>query len=117
MIYLPDHGEDVYDEYSTNFVGHVDGMKSRYMIEVPMIIWCSQKFSDTYPELTRRIAASVHRPYMTDDMIHTLLDIMSIETDEYVPSRSIINPEFDASRPRIYADWLYTKEGGLHEVH
>ena len=85
-----------------------------------MIIWTSDIFRRSYPELEERIAASIHRPYMTDDMIHTLLDIMGIETEEYEPSRSVINPVFDASRPRIYASRpgiysgrIYTKEAGL----
>ena len=53
---------------------------------------------------------------MTDDMIHTLLDIMSIETPEYDPAKSIINPKFDSSRPRIYSGMLYDKENGLHAL-
>ena len=111
VLYLSDHGEEVFDNMS--LAVHTETIGSTNMIEIPMMIWCSQKFSQDCPELEARIAASVHRPYMTDDMIHTLLDIMGIETDEYEPSRSIINPAFDASRPRIYSKRIYTKEAGL----
>ena len=114
VIYVSDHGEEVYD--SMNFFSHNEGTPSRYMIEVPFIIWTSQKFRQAYPELEERIASSVDRPYMTDDMIHTVLDIMGIETPEYDPSKSIINPNFDSSRKRIYAGMLYDKERGLHEI-
>ena len=113
IIYISDHGEEVYD--NLNFFGHYDGL-SRNMIEIPMLIWVSDEFSRTYPELEARIASSVNRPYMTDDMIHTVLDLMGIETDEYDPAKSIINPKFDASRPRIYSGHLYDKETGLHEI-
>ena len=114
VVYIADHGEETSD--NMDFIGHGEGMLDRDMIEVPMIIWLSNQFSETYPELEYAIASSIHRPYMTDDMIHTLLDLMNIETSEYVPSRSIINPDFDSSRPRIYAGHIYDKESGLHEV-
>lgn len=114
VIYVSDHGEEVYDV--KNFYGHGGEVPSRLMIEVPFMIWTSPKFREAYPELEARIASSVDRPYMTDDMIHTLLDIMGIETPEYDPSKSIINPKFDSSRKRIYAGMLYDKENGLHEI-
>ncbi|MBQ7153988.1 MAG: sulfatase-like hydrolase/transferase [Synergistaceae bacterium] len=112
LIYVSDHGEDVYDS-STILLGHNEGTPSRFMIEIPMIIWVSDIFSKTYPELEARIAQSVNRPYMTDDMIHTILDIMSIETQDFDPAKSIINPSFDITRPRIYSNHVYTKEDGL----
>lgn len=113
VIYISDHGEEVYDE--ADFFGHAWSV-TRNMAEIPFIIWTSDKFSHEYPELESRIASSIHRPYMTDDMIHTLLDIMSIETPEYDPARSVINPSFDITRPRIYFGHLYTKDDGLNAL-
>ncbi|WP_196593944.1 phosphoethanolamine transferase [Pectinatus sottacetonis] len=100
VIYLPDHGETVYDDGS-NFAGHVEENPNHYMLEVPMIIWASNKFKQTYPQKWTAIEQSVNRPYMTDDMIHTVLNIADIKTKEYVPSKSIINPAFDALRLRM----------------
>ncbi|MBQ3448160.1 MAG: phosphoethanolamine transferase, partial [Synergistaceae bacterium] len=114
VIYVSDHGQEVYDE--VNIATHGGELPRRHIIEVPFIMWLSPKFRESYPELEARIASSVDRPYMTDDMIHTLLDIMSIETPEYDPAKSIINPKFDSSRPRIYSGMLYDKENGLHAL-
>lgn len=114
VIYVSDHGEEVCDIAAT--FGHHDGIIDRNMIEIPMIIWTSQKFRQSYLELEARIASSVNRPYMTDDMIHTVLDIMGIETPEYDSSKSVINPKFDSSRKRIYAGMQYDKDKGLHEI-
>ena len=44
---------------------------------------------------------------MTDDMIHTILDLADIHTPEYDPAKSIVNDQFDASRPRIFNDLNY----------
>ncbi len=101
VIYMPDHGEAVYDE-GDRMAGHFEGNPNRHMIEIPFIIWGSKKFKQQDPQLWSRIEKSVNRPYMTDDMIHTVMDIAGIETVEYDPTRSIINPHFNTKRPRIY---------------
>lgn len=113
VIYISDHGEEVFDE--VNFFGHV-GFMTRGTVEIPFMIWVSDEFSQSYPELERRIASSVHKPYMTDDMIHTLLDIMSIETPEYDPAKSIINESFDITRLRIPEGYIYDKDTGVHAL-
>ncbi|MBR2208750.1 MAG: phosphoethanolamine transferase [Synergistaceae bacterium] len=115
LFYISDHGEEVYD--NIDFFGHGDvGPYSRSLIEIPFIIWTSEKFREQYPELEKRIAASVHRPYMTDDLIHTILDITGIETEDYDPTRSVINEKFNAERPRIFMNFIYDKEKGLSEI-
>lgn len=115
VFYISDHGEDVYDDNPDKPV-RAEGLISRSLLEVPFIIWVSQEFSHAYPELEKRIASAIHRPYMTDDFIHTLLDIMSIETPEYDPARSIINESFDVTRPRIYSGHIYDKDTGLNAL-
>ena len=113
VIYISDHGEEVYD--SMDYVGHHTGA-DKNGIEIPFLIWVSEKFREEYPDLCERIANSVHRPYMTDDLIHTILDITGIETPGYEPERSVINEKFNAERPRIYKNYLYDKEKGLIEI-
>ena len=108
VIYVPDHGEAVYDE--GGFTGHIEENPSRHMIEIPVIIWASDRFKELHPEKWAAIQAAVDNPYMTDDMIHTMLDIVDVQTADYDPARSIINRKFDASRPRIFDDKNYDTE-------
>ena len=108
VIYLPDHGEAVYDEEGIN--GHIEENPSRHMIEVPLIMWASEKFKQNHPEKWELIQTAVHNPYMTDDMIHTVLDIADIGTVDYDPERSIINREFNRYRPRFFDDKDYDNE-------
>ncbi|MGM9539187.1 sulfatase-like hydrolase/transferase [Anaerovibrio sp.] len=105
VVYVPDHGEAVYDE--GGFTGHIEENPSRHMIEIPVIIWASDKFKELHPEKWAAIQQAVNNPYMTDDMIHTMLDIVDIQTADYDPSRSIINREFNPDRPRIFDDKDY----------
>lgn len=105
VIYVPDHAEAVYDEGSV--AGHIEENPNRHMIEIPMIVWASAKFKEKYPDKWEQIQDAVDRPYMTDDMIHTILDLTDIATEDYRSDKSLINEEFDASRPRIFNDLNY----------
>ena len=105
IFYVSDHGEEVYD--FRNFAGHTEDDGSRYMIEIPFLIYVSDKFKENYPEMVKKIENSVDRPYMTDDLIHTILDIAEIKTSEYEESRSIINDKFNFARKRIFLGQEY----------
>ncbi|MBB5336662.1 phosphoethanolamine transferase [Pectinatus brassicae] len=106
VIYMPDHSEAIYDEGDT-VAGHFEGNANRHMIEIPFIIWASDKWKARYPKEWAQIKKSVNNPYMTDDMIHTVLDIVGVKTPEFDATRSIVNPLFNPNRPRIFNDKNY----------
>ncbi len=100
VIYMPDHGESLYDRGSP-LAGHVEENPNRLMLDIPLIIYASPSFKKHYPQKWHDICAAVNRPYMTDDMIDTILDLASIKTPEYQAPKSLINVNFDATRPRM----------------
>lgn len=106
VIYVPDHGEAVYDE-GGSIAGHLEENPDRHMIEIPVIFWASRKFRDKYPEKWEAIEDAADRPYRTDDMIHTLMELADIKTEEWNPKKSVVNEEFDASRPRFFGEENY----------
>lgn len=105
VIYIPDHGEAVYDEGGFN--GHIEENPNRHMIEIPMVAWASPKFKAVYPNKWDKIKKAVNRPYMTDDFIHTVLDLTDIRTKDYNPQKSITGDKFDVTRKRIFSDMDY----------
>ena len=109
VIYVPDHGEAVYDE-GENMSGHIEENPTHHMIEIPVIMWASDKFKAKYPEKWAQIKNAVNRPYMTDDMIHTVLDIADIKTAEFDPAKSIVNDNFNGDRVRIFNGMNYDTE-------
>ena len=109
VIYVPDHGEAVYDE-GEDMSGHIEENPTHHMIEVPVIMWASNKFKAKYPEKWEQIKSAVNRPYMTDDMIHTVMDISDIKTADFDPAKSIVNAQFNDKRPRIFDGMDYDKE-------
>ena len=106
VIYISDHGEEVYDRW--DFRGHAEH-GSFYQLEIPMLIWTSDVFRRSYPELVRNMTDAVDQPFMTNDMIYLLMDMMEIGTSEYDPSRSPLNPAFDAEIARIYEGSTYRR--------
>lgn len=108
LIYVSDHGEAVYDE--NGFAGHIEENPSRHMIEIPMIVWTSDQFKANYPDKVRQVKEATERPYMTDDMIHTVLDLTDIKTVEFDSARSIVNDNFNACRKRIFNEKNYDEE-------
>ena len=101
VIYVPDHGELVYDggqEYGRNLQLTSQVVIPQY--DIPFWIYCTQRYMDNHPDLCRQIEQSVHRPFMTDDLPHLLLDLAGISCKEYQPGRNLIDDQFDTSRKR-----------------
>ena len=109
VIYTSDHGEDVM-EINKKIAGHGDICINKRIVEIPMMVYVSKKFREKRPQLTRRILQAVDRSFMTDDMIHSILDIMEIKTYEYNPQLSIFNEQFNVNRKRYCGNKLYKKE-------
>ena len=105
VIYMPDHGEEVYD--LKNFNGHSDDNPTKSMLEIPFVIYTTEKFKQKYPLVDAQIRASIDKKYMTDDLIHTILDITGIKTPEFQETRSIINPYYNQERKRFFLDKDY----------
>ena len=64
-------------------------------------MWASPAYTAHHPEIWSAVQAAVDRPYMTDDMIHTILQIAGIKTLEYNSAKSIISSNFAMSRQRM----------------
>lgn len=109
VVYIPDHGEALYDRGST-FSGHVEEHPTKETLEVPMIFWASPVYKAHHPEKWQALRAAVNRPYMTDDFIHTLLDLLDIRTPEYDPRKSVINPAFQPRAHRMVQGHDYDTE-------
>lgn len=104
VIYLSDHGEEVFDYAHRNGRVHDATLTAaccRHQYEIPFMIWMSDRYQENHPDIAAAVARSVDRPYMSDDLPHLLLDLAGIGCNWYDPTRSVINDRFDASRPRL----------------
>ena len=104
ILYLPDHGESVYDGINS-FGRHHDVNPNRDILDnefhISFWIWASDKYIEKHPDIIARIKAAKHRPYMSDDIAHTLLDLAGINCTDYDSSRSIISVDNKKQRKRM----------------
>lgn len=82
VIYFSDHGQDVFDS-SDDYAGHakIGNRKSECAgRDIPFMVYTSPLFREKHPELQLRIENAVDRPYRTDSVMYTIMDVAGIET-------------------------------------
>ncbi|MCD4680812.1 MAG: phosphoethanolamine transferase [Bacteroidales bacterium] len=102
-IYLSDHGENVYDELDR--VGH-DYSKElpNANVEVPFIVWLSPGYLNLNPEKVKVINSNRNKPFVSDDLFHSIMDLNGIQSSYLEEERSIFSEKFNEARQRILED-------------
>lgn len=103
VLYLSDHGENVYDH--NNKAGHDFTKKiPKANVEIPFITWLSPSYQTAFKSKTNQIKLNTNKPYVSDDLFHSMIDLNLINTDCFEKSRSIFNEQFNENRKRILCD-------------
>ena len=97
VIYLSDHGEELYD--FRDHYGRTQETKKtsdllKYQYEIPFMIWCSDIFISNHPEIITNIKGACHKPFMNDNVCQILLGLAGIRTSFYHPERDLISSQF-----------------------
>ena len=105
VIYMPDHGEEMFDEkpytYGRNHSANINKRLARYEMEIPFWIWGSPRYRENHPYGWQAIQNAKDRPMMVDALPHLLLSLAGISTRLYRADLNIISPEYNQKRPRI----------------
>ena len=105
IIYFADHGDEANDYRPhigrTHNLNEMGVPALHCQLDIPFLIYLTDSCSALHPELEQRIAEARHRPFMTDDLPHLLLDLANISCPWFQPSRSPINDAYNAQRRRI----------------
>lgn len=105
VIYVPDHGEEVFDSepYVSGrlHAADIDYRLARNEMEIPFWIWGSPSYIEHHPYGWLAIQTAKDRSMMTDALPHLLLYLGGISTPLYRPELNVIMPEYNISRPRI----------------
>ena len=106
IVYFSDHAQSLY-QYRGKLI---HGGINRFTLEIPLIFMASDKFKEQNADLWARIAAAKDRPFLNDDLIHAIAEILEMtDLPEFDPAHSVINADFNASRPRIIEGVDYNK--------
>ncbi|GAA8459549.1 hypothetical protein KKKH21_14470 [Helicobacter pylori] len=96
VFYLRDHAQDMFESGPT--YGH---RCSKAGLEIPFMIYVSDIFKEKHPEKVKLIKNALNKPFMSDDLIHSLLPLVGIHTKDEIESKNLFSPKFDAQRKRI----------------
>ncbi|WP_104712566.1 phosphoethanolamine transferase [Helicobacter cetorum] len=99
VFYLSDHAQDMFESGST--YGH---KCSKAGVEIPFMIYVSDIFKEKHPKKIALIKNAVNKPFMSDDLIHSLLPLVGIHTKDAIESKNLFSPKFDTTRKRIFCN-------------
>ncbi|WP_281769855.1 phosphoethanolamine transferase, partial [Helicobacter ailurogastricus] len=101
MVYLSDHAEAVFQ--GGHYAGHSCSPQG---VEIPFMIFVTNTFKQKHPDKVKSIAQAVHKPFMSDDLIHSLLPLVGIHTKDNLDTKNLFSPKFDTHRKRVYCGHL-----------
>ena len=103
-IYMPDHGEEVYDWRNSCYRTNSDQMTpeiARYQYEIPMLFYVSDSFKTNHPDLLADIVAAQHKSFISTMLPFALFHLAGITHADYKPELDILSPLYDEDWPRI----------------
>lgn len=95
IVFLSDHGEEVYDV--DDFMGHgttITTKDKNYQLRVPMAIFYSNEYQRLHPEIVENTKMSLNKKVLTDDVAQLLLELGGIDYPLFMPGRSVINKAY-----------------------
>ncbi|MBQ0045161.1 MAG: sulfatase-like hydrolase/transferase [Bacteroidales bacterium] len=100
LIYLSDHGDETHE--FRDCVGRAFDFDSaewgdkvlHNQVDIPFVIYVTESYEKTHSQKVKCINDSVDNAFVTDDLPHVLLDLASIQSLYFDPTRSLINSEF-----------------------
>jgi heptose-I-phosphate ethanolaminephosphotransferase len=100
LLYLSDHGEDVFDSAGHDTLGRNEGKPTAPMYTIPFMTWASPKWRATHDW---NMQGDIQRPYSSSQLIHTWADLAGLSFDELDRSRSLVSDSFKP-RPLLIGD-------------
>jgi lipid A ethanolaminephosphotransferase len=85
LLYVSDHGESL-GESGLYLHGSPYFMAPEYQTKVPMILWMSEAFKDKFSISQSCLAAKKDATLSHDNLFHSLLGMLDIQTRERTPS-------------------------------
>ncbi|WP_426620232.1 phosphoethanolamine transferase CptA [Pseudomonas rustica] len=91
LLYLSDHGEDVFDSVGHTTLGRNENKPTAPMYTIPFMAWASPKWRENH---NWNFAADLDRPYSSSHLIHTWADMAGLSSDELDRSKSLVSDSF-----------------------
>ena len=91
LLYLSDHGEDVFDSAGHSTLGRNENKPTAPMYTIPFMAWASPKWKENHDW---NFAGDLSRPFSSSQFIHTWADLAGLSADELDRSKSLVSDSF-----------------------
>lgn len=91
LLYLSDHGEDVFDSVGHSTLGRNENKPTAPMYTIPFMAWASPKWRENHDW---SFVGDLSRPYSSSHLIHTWADLAGLSFDELDRSKSLVSDSF-----------------------
>ena len=95
MIYISDHGQNLYDGACT-LAFH--GSNTKYDFQVPALVWYSEQFAQRYPEKIVSLRKHREAPLSVQNIFHSLADLGDIQIPGDTLRGSFFNETFSPQK-------------------
>jgi len=99
-LFLADHGEEIFD--SKNFVGHGPDTLTPTMVEIPFIIWTSDKYRQFRSEHISAMKENVTEAASLDDTFHFISHLVGIESGIINKNNSLSSETYTSRKRMVY---------------
>lgn len=89
LLYFSDHGDEVFDY--RNFHGHSDVIQSKYMVDIPFLLWTNEQYKLKNAGILKRAENNINSKYNTANFIHTASDLYDVHCDLTDTTRSLLS--------------------------
>jgi glucan phosphoethanolaminetransferase (alkaline phosphatase superfamily) len=105
LVYTSDHGEDIFDDSRGRFL-HASPVPTYWQLHVPMLVWLSQSYADTYPGAVSALRANSNMNVSsTSAAFNTLLDLAGLRSPYLDQTQSLISPTYKPAKRRYLNDY------------
>ncbi|MBR1839549.1 MAG: sulfatase-like hydrolase/transferase, partial [Prevotella sp.] len=106
IIYVPDHGEEVFGPGVRHFCGRMhDAVITKRLADeefrVPMWIYCTPRYKVAHPDVFQAVKQAKGKRYMTDATSHMLMELAGIHSKYYRADYDLLSPRYNSARKRI----------------
>lgn len=119
MIYVSDHGEDIFDDERNRFL-HSSPVPTYWQLHVPMIVWVSPQLDKIHPDLLAAARSNASCQVSSSrSVFHTMLHLAGIKTPYFQPDASLMSDAYHEPTPLYLNDYneaLPLAVSGLREV-
>jgi len=100
MIYVSDHGESL-GEHGLYLHGIPYAIAPEFQTHVPMVVWLSKQMTSTGDVDPACLRAKSHAAFSHDNLFHSVLGLMDVQTSAYHASSDIFDGCRGSSAPSL----------------